>query len=420
MSNKVEPQTEAQPTAADAAQELSQETVDRSTVIASDGRTAAAWAARFIIIVAATAILLYLLKYVWMGLLPIFLALIVCTVLWPPVDWLRKKKAPPALAAAGVLVGAFAIIGGIFAAMAPTVRTQGTQLVDQAQQGIDQITQWLRDNVDNELIDPAKIQETIDQVTNVLRGQASNIASGVFTGIGAIASVGTTLALTLILTFFFLKDGPKFLPWLKSYVGVRAGWHLTEVCMRSWNTLSGFIRTQAIVSAVDAIFIGLGLLLLGVPLWPVLAVITFFAGFVPIIGAFTAGALAVIIALVSNGLTNAILVLVLIIVVQQLESNILQPILQSQAMGLHAAIVLLSVALGGTLFGIVGAFLAVPVAAVLAVWFRYWAEMVSLRTGEVTPDEVQMATQQSQTLDSKEAFNAVREHMAQMGRRSKN
>ncbi|MCO6394891.1 AI-2E family transporter [Corynebacterium sp. CCUG 61414] len=420
MSNKVEPQTEAQPTAADAAQELSQETVDRSTVIASDGRTAAAWAARFIIIVAATAILLYLLKYVWMGLLPIFLALIVCTVLWPPVDWLRKKKAPPALAAAGVLVGAFAIIGGIFAAMAPTVRTQGTQLVDQAQQGIDQITQWLRDNVDNELIDPAKIQETIDQVTNVLRGQASNIASGVFTGIGAIASVGTTLALTLILTFFFLKDGPKFLPWLKGYVGVRAGWHLTEVCMRSWNTLSGFIRTQAIVSAVDAIFIGLGLLLLGVPLWPVLAVITFFAGFVPIIGAFTAGALAVIIALVSNGLTNAILVLVLIIVVQQLESNILQPILQSQAMGLHAAIVLLSVALGGTLFGIVGAFLAVPVAAVLAVWFRYWAEMVSLRTGEVTPDEVQMATQQSQTLDSKEAFNAVREHMAQMGRRSKN
>ena len=420
MSNKVEPQEETQPTAADAAQELSSENVDRSTVIASDGRTAAAWAARFIIIVAATAILLYLLKYVWMGLLPVFLALIVCTVLWPPVDWLRKKKAPPALAAAGVLVGAFAIIGGIFAAMAPTVRTQGTQLVDQAQQGIDQITHWLRDNVDNELIDPTKVQEVIDQVTNVLRGQASNIASGVFSGLGAIASVGTTLALTLILTFFFLKDGSKFLPWLKGYVGVRAGWHLTEVCMRSWNTLSGFIRTQAVVSAVDAIFIGLGLLLLGVPLWPVLAVITFFAGFVPIIGAVTAGALAVIIALVSNGLTNAILVLVLIIVVQQLESNILQPILQSQAMGLHAAIVLLSVALGGTLFGIVGAFLAVPVAAVLAVWFRYWAEMVSLRTGEVTPDEVQMATQQSQTLDSKEAFNAVREHMAQMGRRSKN
>ena len=420
MSNKVEPQEETQPTAADAAQELSSENVDRSTVIASDGRTAAAWAARFIIIVAATAILLYLLKYVWMGLLPIFLALIVCTVLWPPVDWLRKKKAPPALAAAGVLVGAFAIIGGIFAAMAPTVRTQGTQLVDQAEQGLNQITQWIRENVDTELIDPTKIQEAIDQVTNVLRGQASNIASGVFTGIGAIASIGTTLGLTLILTFFFLKDGPKFLPWLKGYVGVRAGWHLTEVCMRSWNTLSGFIRTQAIVSAVDAIFIGLGLLLLGVPLWPVLAVITFFAGFVPIIGAFTAGALAIIIALVSNGLTNAILVLVLIIVVQQLESNILQPILQSQAMGLHAAIVLLSVALGGTLFGIVGAFLAVPVAAVLAVWFRYWAEMVSLRTGEVTPDEIQMATQQSQTLDSKEAFAAVREHMAQMGRRSKN
>ena len=97
MSNKVEPQEETQPTAADAAQELSDEPTDRGEVIAADGRTAAAWALRFIIIVAATAIVLYLLKFVWMGLLPIFLALIVCTVLWPPVHWLRSKKFPACL-----------------------------------------------------------------------------------------------------------------------------------------------------------------------------------------------------------------------------------------------------------------------------------------------------------------------------------
>ena len=189
--------------------------------------------------------------------------------------------------------------------------------------------------------------------------------------------------------------------------------------MRSWNTLSGFIRTQAIVSLVDAVFIGLGLLFLGVPLWPVLAVVTFFAGFIPIVGAISAGALAVIIALVSNGFMNAVFVLILIIAVQQLEGNVLSPILQSQAMGLHAAVVLLAVAVGGTLFGIVGAFLAVPVAAVAAVWLRYWAEMVSLRSGEITADEIAMATQQTQTMDSKESFLAVRDHMMRLAKREK-
>ena len=126
-----------------------------------------------------------------------------------------------------------------------------------------------------------------------------------------------------------------------------------------------------------------------------------------------------IIALVSNGFMNAVFVLILIIAVQQIEGNVLQPILQSQAMGLHAAIVLLAVALGGTIFGIVGAFLAVPVAAVVAVWFRYWAEMVSLRTGEITADDIQISTAQSESLDSREAFLAVRKRMASMAKLQK-
>ena len=407
------------PTPADAAQELSNEPIDRGDVIAADGRTAAAWSLRFIIVVAALALALYLLKFVWLGLLPVLLALIFCTVLWPPVRWLRNHKVPAALAVILVLVGFFGAIIALFSAMAPTVRTQGQQLYEQAQQGVQVILDWIDQRVESELIDAQQIQDAIQQVTNVIRGQASNIASGVFSGIGAVASFGTTLVLTLILSFFFLKDGDRFLPWLRKYTGVRAGWHLTEVLMRSWNTLAGFIRTQAIVSMVDAVFIGVGLLLLGVPLWPVLAVITFFAGFIPIVGAFTAGALAVIIALVSNGFWNAVFVLILIIAVQQIEGNVLQPILQSRAMGLHAAIVLLSVALGGTMFGIVGAFLAVPVAAVLAVWFRYWAEMVSLRAGQITADDISIATQQSQALDSKEAFLAVRDRMVSMAKREK-
>ncbi|AWB85154.1 AI-2E family transporter [Corynebacterium liangguodongii] len=405
------------PTAADAAQELSGEPIDRGQVIAADGRTAAAWALRFIIVVAATALLFYLLRYVWFGVLPVLMALIICTVLWPPVRFLRTHKVPAALAVIIVLLASFGIFGGLIAAMAPIVRSQGGDLVVQAQAGINVIINWAEENL--RFIEADKVQQGIQQATDFVRGQASTIASGVFNGLGAVASIGTTMVLTLILTFFFLKDGDGFLPFVRKYAGVRSGWHLTEVLMRSWNTLSGFIRTQAIVSAVDAVFIGVGLILLGVPLWPVLALITFFAGFIPIIGAFTAGALSVAVALVSNGPTNAILVLLLVIAVQQIEGNVLQPILQSRAMGLHAVVVLLAVALGGTLFGIIGAFLAVPVAAVVAVFLGYWAEMVSLRAGQITADDIMIATQQSQSVDSKEAFLAVREKMRSLGRNNR-
>ena len=159
------------------------------------------------------------------------------------------------------------------------------------------------------------------------------------------------------------------------------------------------------VSFVDAIFIGLGLWILNVPLAFVLATITFFAGFIPIIGAITAGTLAVIIALVSNGLTNALLVLGLIILVQQLESNILQPVLQSRSMGLHAAIVLLSITLGSALAGIIGAFLAVPIAATVAVIMRYHSEMVGLRAGDLTIDDIEIASSEDDE-DAKSSLSA--------------
>ncbi len=383
---------------------------DRAVFIGRDGRWAAGWALRFIIFVAAAFIAGRILGFVWAGILPILLALLVSTVLWPPVKTLREKlRFPPALAAAVVIIGFFVIMAAIFAAMAPTVRNQGTDLVKQASEGIDKLNSWVQGPPLN--LELKQFGGVLEEITSFIQNQSSQIATGVFTGLSAATSVAVTIVVMLVLTFFFLKDGDRFLPWMRSYTGANAGWYLTEVLTRTWNTLAGFIRTQAIVSFVDAFFIGLGLVLLGVPLAFVLAVITFFAGFIPIVGAVTAGALAVIIALVSNGLTNALLVLALIIAVQQLESNVLQPVLQSKAMNLHAAVVLLSVTLGSTLFGIIGAFLAVPVAATLAVWFRYHAELVALRTGEITIDDIEIATSKGTTLTSWESFTAVRERL---------
>ena len=383
---------------------------DRAVFIGRDGRWAAGWALRFIIFIVAAYILGQILGFVWAGLLPILLALLVCTVLWPPVKYLRDKlRFPPALATVVVLVGFFAIFGGIIAAMTPVVRDQGSDLVKQSQTGISQLSDWIQGPPLN--LDLGRFDDVLNDITGFLQDQSSRIASGVFSGLGAATSIVVTMVVMLVLTFFFLKDGDRFLPWMRKYTGSNAGWHLTEVMTRSWNTLAGFIRTQAIVSGVDAIFIGIGLVILGVPLAFVLAVITFFAGFIPIVGAFTAGALAVIIALVTNGVTNALLVLGLIILVQQIEGNILQPVLQSKAMNMHAAVVLLSVTLGSTLFGIIGAFLAVPVAAVAAVWFRYHSELVALRAGEITIDDIEIATAKGSNLTSWEAFTAVRERL---------
>jgi predicted PurR-regulated permease PerM len=146
---------------------------------------------------------------------------------------------------------------------------------------------------------------------------------------------------------------------------------VAELSRRSWNTLSGFIKAQAVVGLVDAVGIGVGLAVLGVPLALPLAVLVFFGAFIPIVGAFVAGALAVLVALVANGPTTALLVIGLIVVVQQLEGNVLQPILVGRTLQLHAALVILAVTAGSSLAGIAGAFLAVPIFAVGTTAVRY-------------------------------------------------
>ncbi|AWB82719.1 AI-2E family transporter [Corynebacterium yudongzhengii] len=393
------------------------EKYDRSAIIGHDGRVVAGWALRFIVIAVALYLAGQVLSYIWVGLLPVILAILVSTVLWPTTRFLRNRKFPAALAALTSILGFFLIVGGVFAAMAPVVRNQGAAIVDQMVRAVEDFTDWLQTNPFGLRTAELNLDQLIEDGLNFLQEQSQNIASGVFAGVSAISSVVVTLVIMMIITFFMLKDGDRFLPMLRRCTGTTTGWHLSEVLTRTWNTLSGFIMTQALVSFIDALFIGIGLWILGVPLAFVLAVITFFAGFIPIVGAFSAGALAVIIALVTQGFTTAIFALILIVAVQQIEGNVLQPILQSKAMNLHAAVVLLSVTLGSTLFGIIGAFLAVPIAAALAVWVRYHSEMVALRAGEITVDDVEIATAAGQTMTSREAFNAVREHLATIGPR---
>jgi len=358
----------------------------------------------FILIAAGLGLAGFLLRFIWVGLLPVILAILVSTVLYPVSSWLRSKGFPRTLAAVTTLLGLVVIFGGIFAAMAPMVTAQSKVLINEAEAGIMQLTKMVNDSPLDIEVD--QLQSVFQDIVSFAKGQASTIATGVLSGVSMASSIAVATVIMLFITFFIIKDGDRFLPWLRKYTGNSAAWHITELTSRMWKTLSGFIQAQAVVALVDAVYTGLGLWALQVPLALVIAVITFFAGFIPIIGAVTAGALAVIIALVSNGLTNALLALALIIIVQQVESNVLQPILQSKAMGLHAAIVLLSITVGSTLAGIVGAFLAVPVAATIAVVLRYHAEMAALRAGEVAPDDIEVITGSKYTSKDTEDENA--------------
>ncbi|WP_280230896.1 AI-2E family transporter [Nocardia cyriacigeorgica] len=338
----------------------------------------AKWALCVVAIAAGAWVIGNVVAKLWVVLLPVLLAIVVATVLWPPARWLMDHKLRPAAAASITVIGFLAVLAGVIALIVPSVVDQAPDLADKSTEGINKVRDWLQGpplNVRDEQLDSA-----VDAVVTRLQSSAEQIATGVFTGVSAATSALITLFLVLVLSFFFIKDGPRFLPWLHNTVGSPAGRHLEEVLARVWAVLGGFIRTQAVVSMIDAVLIGLGLVILDVPLALVLAVITFLGGFIPMVGAFVAGALAVLVALVANGLTTALIVLGIIVAVQQLEGNVLQPVLQSRSMKLHAVIVLLSVTAGGALYGIVGAFLAVPVAAVAAVVIRYVGEQIDLFT----------------------------------------
>ncbi len=317
----------------------------------------------------------YIAGKLWVVLLPILLALLLATVLWPPVRFLRRRGVPAALAAIGVLLVALLLLVGVVGGLAPQVTGQAQELADQVTAGLGELQEGLTGPPFN--LGEEEIGATVDNVIGELQANAQDIAGRVLSGAVAAGSLLITGLLSLVLCFFYLKDGPKFLPWLGGLVGPRAAPHVSAIAQRSWVTLSGFIKAQAAVGLVDAVFIGIGLAVLGVPLALPLAVLVFFGAFIPIIGAVVSGALAALVALVTNGVTAAVIVVVLVLVVQQLEGNVLQPILVGRTLDLHPAVVILAVAAGGTLAGIVGAFLAVPVVSVVAVVIRYFRQQVA-------------------------------------------
>jgi predicted PurR-regulated permease PerM len=230
--------------------------------------------------------------------------------------------------------------------------------------GVERIGDWL---VDGPLgLSERQVDRSIERGFDQLRANGGVFASGLLSGTVLLVELVAGVLLTLFLLFFFLKDGDRIWDWVVRLFPRRARGDVEAIGAQSWQMLGGYLRGVALVALVDAVLIGSGLAIVGVALVLPLAVLTFLAGFFPIVGANVAGFAAAMVALVSNGLTAALVVVGIVVLVQQLEGHLLQPLIVGRSVRLHPVAILLAIAGGAVLWGIAGAFLAVPLTAVCA------------------------------------------------------
>lgn len=292
--------------------------------------------------------------------IPLLLALFPAAVLAPPTGALKARGVPPAAAALLVLVGSLLLLAAIVLLLAPLVAEELPQIGQQLTTGYEQVTRYLEAGPFG--IEPIRMSEITDRIREQVL-QAERLASGVFGAAAAVAEGLAGLLLGIVALFFYLKDGERIAAWARDLFpeGVRDD--VERVGSSSWHTLGAYFRGQVLVALTDAVLIGLGLVLLQVPLVLPLAVLVFLGGLFPIVGAVVAGSVAVLVALATGGLLTALFVLALIVGVQQLEGHILAPVLLGRATHLHPLAVLVSLTAGALLLGVLGAFIAVPVAA---------------------------------------------------------
>jgi hypothetical protein len=282
-------------------------------------------------------------------LLPILLGLLLATVLWPAARALRKRGVPDALAAIGVLLLALLLLFGVVGGLAPQVTGQAQELADQVTAGLGELENRLTGRRSTSARTGWATGRERHRGAAGQRPEHRRPAAERRGGRPDRCSHGAAVARCCASSTS--RTGRSSSPGSAALVGPRAAPHVRRRPQRSWVTLSGFIKAQAAVGLVDAVFIGVGLAVLGVPLALPLAVLVFFGAFIPIIGAVVSGALAALVALVTSGPTSALIVVALVLVVQQLEGNVLQPILVGRTLDLHPAAVILAVTAGGTLAG---------------------------------------------------------------------
>lgn len=330
---------------------------------------AAQFSIQLLLVAAAIALLGFVVVQLRLVVVPVLTALFVATVLLPPVEWLRRRGWRPALATLTVMVLAAALVGGATALIAPSVADELGDLGTSVREGFEEVGTSLAEGPLG--ITETDINEAIDSSVETLRNNTGAIGQGIATAAITIGELLAGLLLMIVVLFFFLKDGDRIWSFLVDLLPLHRRADANEIGVRAWATLSGYLKGLATVALIDAVLIGAGLAILGVPLVLPLAVLTFVAAFFPLVGAVTAGLVAALVALVSNGVVAALIVVALIIAVQQIEGDVIYPYVVGRAIRLHPVAILLVLTAGAVVAGIAGALFAVPIAAVLWTAFSY-------------------------------------------------
>ncbi len=321
-----------------------------------------------LLVLALGTIIVYALIQLRIAVIPLLLAIIIASAFSPVIMWMRKRGVPPIGAAWITLLGSLLIFGGIVTAIVFAVRRQWAELWEQAQTGFDTLLEFVQGLPLP--LDVLDFEELRDQAIDFIT--SAQFGTGALTGVVAVGEFVAGFILFLVILFFFLKDGDRIWAFfLQRFDGVRKA-RGERVGRTAVTTLGGYIRGTSIVALVDAIGIGVVLAILQVPLALPLAVIVFITAFIPLVGATLAGILATLVALVANGPVIALIVLIAVIAVNQLEGNFLQPIVMAQTLKLHPLVILLALSAGTILGGIVGAVLSVPIAATTWAIIKTW------------------------------------------------
>ncbi|TVP72977.1 MAG: AI-2E family transporter [Nitriliruptor sp.] len=314
------------------------------------------------------AVAAYVASMLTLLIIPLLLALFPATLLVPVAKWLKDKGVPAAAAAAlSLLVGILAI-GAVLGAMVPLVAAELPDLAESAGEGIRQVQQQIEDLTG---VGIGGMAELLDQASELL-GETGELAGQALEAAFVAFETVASLLLMFVVLFFYLKDGRRLAEGLANTTPPRVRPHVHEVMQRAWATLGTYFRGQLLVGLINATLIGIALLLLGIPLAVPLAVLVFFGGLFPVVGALIAGALAVLVAAADAGLVMALVVAVIVVIIEQLESNVFEPLIHGHAIALHPLVILLSITAGALLLGIFGAFIAVPVAAITARVLDYF------------------------------------------------
>ena len=333
-------------------------------------RAASEWSWRVIVIgLAATAVILALVQLKTV-VVPVLVATLLASLLAPLAGWLHHRwRFPRTLAVISTMLIALGAIAGLVTLSGSSIVSGLPELKDNAVAGFEDAMSWLSSGPLN--LDQSTITGWFDQIQSQLSDNADAILDGALSLTSSAGHIAAGALITLFCLFFFLLEGRTIWRWLVHLFPRTARARVDGAGLRSWISLGSYARTQILVAFVDGVGIGLGAWLLGVPLAIPLGVLVFVGAFIPIIGALITGSIAVAVALVDGGPVTALIMLGIVLLVQQIEGHLLQPLLMSRALKLHPVAVLLAVATGTLIGGIVGALIAVPVIAVTNTALKY-------------------------------------------------